>query len=87
MFSQENITNEDDVMMLSISNETELLFAEIDTIPDEYDDFRFLIGKIISRVAILRVTMNWSDSCVSMTMMSDVANPIDQSILLVEKKI
>ena len=38
MFSQENITNEDDVMMLSISNETELLFAEIDTIPDEYDE-------------------------------------------------
>lgn len=38
MFSQENITNEDDVMMLAISNETELLFAEIDTVPDEYDE-------------------------------------------------
>lgn len=38
MFSQENITNEDDVMMLSISNQDELLFAEIDTIPNEYDE-------------------------------------------------
>jgi Beta-lactamase superfamily domain len=38
MFEQENITNEDDVMMLSIANETELLFAEIDTVPDEYDE-------------------------------------------------
>ncbi len=38
MFSQENITNEDDVMMIALSNETELLFAEIDTVPDEYDE-------------------------------------------------
>lgn len=38
MFSQENITNEDDVMILSISNQDELLFAEIDTIPNEYDE-------------------------------------------------
>ncbi len=38
MFSQENITNEDDVMMIAISNDTELLFAEIDTVPDEYDE-------------------------------------------------
>lgn len=38
MFEQENITNEDDVMMLSIANETELLFAEIDTVPDEYNE-------------------------------------------------
>lgn len=38
MFPQENITNEDDVMMLAIANDTELLFAEIDTVPDEYDE-------------------------------------------------
>ena len=37
MFAQSDITNEDDVMMLSISNDRELLFAEIDTLPDEYD--------------------------------------------------
>ena len=37
MFSQTDITNEDAVMMLSISNDRELLFAEIDTVPDEYD--------------------------------------------------
>ena len=37
MFAQSDITNEDDVMMLSISNDRELLFAEIDTVPDEYD--------------------------------------------------
>lgn len=38
MFEQSSITNEDDVMMLSVSNEKELLFAEIDTLPDEYDE-------------------------------------------------
>jgi hypothetical protein len=37
MFPQSDITNEDDVMMIAISNDRELLFAEIDTIPDEYD--------------------------------------------------
>ena len=37
MFTQSDITNEDAVMMLSISNDRELLFAEIDTVPDEYD--------------------------------------------------
>ena len=37
MFSQSDITNEDAVMMLSIASDRELLFAEIDTIPDEYD--------------------------------------------------
>lgn len=37
MFSQADITNEDAVMMISISNDRELLFAEIDTVPDEYD--------------------------------------------------
>lgn len=37
MFAQSDITNEDDVMMLSIASDRELLFAEIDTVPDEYD--------------------------------------------------
>jgi hypothetical protein len=37
MFSQSDITNEDDVMMIAIASERELLFAEIDTVPDEYD--------------------------------------------------
>lgn len=37
MFPQSEITNEDDVMIIGISSETELLFAEIDTVPDEYD--------------------------------------------------
>ncbi len=38
MFQQNDITNEDDVMMIAISNDIELLFAEIDTVPDEYDE-------------------------------------------------
>lgn len=37
MFPQSNITNEDDVMMLSIATDRELLFAEIDTLPEEDD--------------------------------------------------
>jgi hypothetical protein len=38
MFAQGDITNEDDVMMLAVANSHELLFAEIDTVPDEYDE-------------------------------------------------
>ncbi len=38
MFPQSDITNEDSVMMLGISSGRELLFAEIDTTPDEYDE-------------------------------------------------
>lgn len=37
VFPQSTITNEDDVMMLSIENHHELLFAEIDSIPEEDD--------------------------------------------------
>lgn len=37
MFPQSDITNEDDVMMLAIANSHELLFAEIDTLPDDID--------------------------------------------------
>ncbi len=39
MWSNPEITNEDDVMMIAISNDRELLFAEIDTIPDAYDEW------------------------------------------------
>lgn len=35
MWPQPEITNEDDVMMLAIANDRELLFAEIDTHPDD----------------------------------------------------
>ncbi len=38
MFENPSITNEDDVMMIAFSNEHELLFAEIDTVPDEFDE-------------------------------------------------
>jgi hypothetical protein len=38
MWKNPEITNEDDVMMIAISNERELLFAEIDTEPDRYDE-------------------------------------------------
>lgn len=38
MFSQNDITNEDDVMMIALSNDKELVFAEIDTVIDEYDE-------------------------------------------------
>ncbi|MBC7498405.1 MBL fold metallo-hydrolase [Candidatus Gracilibacteria bacterium] len=37
IFAQSDITNEDAVMMISIANDEELIFAEIDTVPDEYD--------------------------------------------------
>ena len=37
MLPQNSITNEDDVMMLSIENDHEFLFAEIDTLPEEDD--------------------------------------------------
>lgn len=38
MFPQSTITNEDDVMMLSIENGKEILFAEIDTLPEDDDE-------------------------------------------------
>lgn len=38
MWPNPEITNEDDVMMIALSNDRELLFAEIDTIPDTYDE-------------------------------------------------
>ena len=38
MFLQSTITNEDDVMMIGIDNDRELLFAEIDTLPEDDDE-------------------------------------------------
>lgn len=38
MWSNPEISNEDDVMMIAISNDRELVFAEIDTIPDLYNE-------------------------------------------------
>jgi hypothetical protein len=38
MWTNPVITNEDDVMMLAISSERELVFAEIDTVPDMEDE-------------------------------------------------
>ena len=38
MWTNPEITNEDDVMMIALSNDHDLLFAEIDTIPDPYDE-------------------------------------------------
>ena len=39
MWSNPEISNEDDVMMIAISNDRELVFAEIDTIPDLYHEW------------------------------------------------
>lgn len=38
MWQNTEITNEDDVMMIAISSDRELLFAEIDTVPESYDE-------------------------------------------------
>ncbi len=38
MFPQSTITNEDDVMMVAIESDRELLFAEIDTLPEDDDE-------------------------------------------------
>lgn len=50
MFPQSSITNEDDVMMLSVDNGRELLFAEIDTLPEEDSlDAQRELYRILSR--------------------------------------
>lgn len=38
MWQNPEITNEDDVMMIAISSDRELVFAEIDTVPDAFDE-------------------------------------------------
>lgn len=50
MFPQTEITNEDDVMMLAIANDRELLFAEIDTLPeDDNEDVQNALYQILTR--------------------------------------
>lgn len=50
MFAQSEITNEDDVMMLSIANDSELLFAEIDTLPeDDHFEVQQELHKILTK--------------------------------------
>ncbi len=50
MFPQTEITNEDDVMMLAIANERELLFAEIDTLPeDDNEDVQNALHQILTK--------------------------------------
>ena len=50
MWQNPEITNEDDVMMIAISNDRELLFAEIDTVPDMFDeDVQKSLYKVFTR--------------------------------------
>jgi len=59
MFSQSQVTNEDDVMMISIESDTEFLFAEIDTLPEDDDEevqnelYKILIKKDYETVCYL----------------------------------
>lgn len=49
MFAQSQITNEDDVMMIAIDNNRELIFAEIDTLPeDDNEDVQNQLYKILT---------------------------------------
>ena len=50
MFPQSTITNEDDVMMIALENDRELLFAEIDTLPEDDDeDVQNALYRILTR--------------------------------------
>lgn len=50
MFPQSTITNEDDVMMIAIESDRELLFAEIDTLPEDDDeDVQNALYRILTR--------------------------------------
>lgn len=48
-FDNTEITNEDDVMTISFANDSEILFAEIDTVPPETPEAYKLLAKIFSR--------------------------------------
>lgn len=45
----DDVTNEDDVMMLSVASDTELVFAEIDTIPSDTKDAASYLYKHFTR--------------------------------------
>jgi hypothetical protein len=47
MYPNPEITNEDDVMMLEIASDREVIFAEIDTMPDSYNE---VVAKSLYRV-------------------------------------
>ncbi len=50
MFPQSTITNEDDVMMIALENDRELLFAEIDTLPEDDDeDVQNILYRILTK--------------------------------------
>ncbi|MBP9779830.1 MBL fold metallo-hydrolase [Candidatus Gracilibacteria bacterium] len=49
MFEQENITNEDDVMMLLVASDRECLFAEIDTLPDDSEEVQKKFNRLFSK--------------------------------------
>jgi ubiquinone biosynthesis protein UbiJ len=49
MLEQENITNEDDVMMLSLASDRERLFAEIDTLPDDTEEVQKKLMKLFTK--------------------------------------
>lgn len=49
IFENEEITNEDDVMTIAISNQKELLYAEIDTLPPENIETLELLYEVFTR--------------------------------------
>ena len=49
MLEQENITNEDDVMMLSLASDRERIFAEIDTLPDDTEEVQKKLMKLFTK--------------------------------------
>lgn len=67
VFPQSTITNEDDVMMIAIESDRELLFAEIDTLPEDDDEevqnslYRILTRKDYETVCYLasRNELEW----------------------------
>jgi hypothetical protein len=49
MFEQDDITNEDDVMILSIASSREIVFAEIDTLPSDTLEIQKSLVKLFSK--------------------------------------
>lgn len=49
MFDQDDITNEDDVMTLSIASDKEIAFAEIDTLPPDSLEAQRQLSKLFSK--------------------------------------
>ncbi len=49
MFEQEDITNEDDVMMIAIASHREIVFAEIDSLPDDTMEVQKILMKLFTK--------------------------------------